>query len=73
MATKKRTVIPFDNLPARPPILATVVAYMGLDLYGASEVWWGIFGTIAVLMWLGFVISVCGQTFKKLPGYGEGE
>ena len=71
--TKTRYVIPVDHLPVRPPILFTAVVGMGLDLYHAPGVVWGVLGTAVVLAWVGWAISLARQESKSLPGYGTGE
>ena len=71
--TKTQYVIPVDHLPARPPILFTAGVGMGLDLYRAPGVVWGVFGTVVVLAWVGWAISLARQEPKKMTGYGAGE
>lgn len=70
---KARYVIPVDHLPVRPPILLTAVVGMGLDLYDAPGVAWGVLGTVVALAWVGWAIALVHQKPKKMPGYGTGE
>jgi len=53
-----RKVISRKNIPSYPPFALTGVLYLLLDKLQVSMLWWGIFGTLVVLMWLAWVIVI---------------
>lgn len=69
--SKKTFVFPADHYPASPPLLASVVLYMALDLYHAPGWLWGVIGTLMAFLWLGWGILRWTQETKPLPGYGK--
>lgn len=62
-------VVSRKNLPSSLPILTTAVIYLLLDKFHVSDVIWGAFGVIVVLMWVGALVSITKQNqvnpFKK--------
>jgi len=68
---KKQFVLPNDHFIARPPLLASAVLYMALDMYSAPGWVWGVSWTIMGLLWVAFVMLTFQQRVKRLPGYGK--
>jgi hypothetical protein len=58
---KKSKVIKSHNLPARLPILATVVGWIALEHWHASQLAWGITGTLFALLWVVAIFAICLQ------------
>lgn len=55
---KKTPVIAYSNLPLKPPFIGTAVIYLLLDKFQVSEIIWGIIGTVVVLYWVLYFLSV---------------
>lgn len=68
---KKLYVFPHDHLPTRPPLIASILFYMALDVYDAPGWAWGVVGTLVFVLWVGWLILLLQQETKPLPGYGE--
>ncbi|MFL9904628.1 hypothetical protein PQR71_41960 [Paraburkholderia fungorum] len=58
---KKIKVIKMKNLPARFPIIATIVWWMLLDHFHVPPVAWGVFYTLAGLIWIISIAAVFMQ------------
>lgn len=58
MSTK---VISAKNLPARLPIISTVVFYLLMDNLNASPVAWGVGITLVVIFWIIAITAICMQ------------
>ena len=67
----KRYVIPANQLPSRPPVMASALAYMALDLYGAPGWVWGVACTLFALLWVLWLVVLVEEEAKPLPGYGK--
>lgn len=59
--SKKRKVISFNNLPTKPPVLATVVYITALKVYEAPEWLWGAFGLFLLVAWINSVYQITAQ------------
>lgn len=65
-----RTVIPWDQLPARLPIQTTALVYLLLDRWSAPGWVWGVVGTVLALFWVLAVVRMYTDKQKPLAGYG---
>ena len=52
---KTKTVI--KNIPTRFPLFQTILTFFLLDYYQVEMLWWGIFGTLWALLWIGCIIN----------------
>lgn len=68
---KKRIVLPLSHIPAKPPLLASIVYYMALDFYQAPGWAWGVVGTLMAVIWIVWLIVALQQEERALPGYGD--
>lgn len=66
---KKTKVIAGTNLPARPPLLFSMVVYLMLEHFNAAGWVYGVAGTIAMIFWICFFVNLFVQgsvdIFKK--------
>lgn len=58
MKTKKLKVVHVRNLPTRLPVLATIAWWLLLDRLQAPPVAWGVFYTLAAIIWILSIIGV---------------
>lgn len=56
---KTRYVI--KNIPTKLPVQSTVLWYLVLDYYKASDIWYGVYFTLYALAWLGSIIVIWKQ------------
>lgn len=69
---EQKKVISLKHIEAKPPIISTALVYLYLDVYNASGVWWGVCGTIAVLVWLTFIYAWAREV-KHSPKFDNPE
>lgn len=67
----KYHVIKHSSLPARSPLLLTIVMWLLLDRLQSVQWAWGAVGVILVLIWIGFIIRVFTDSQADLAGFGE--
>jgi hypothetical protein len=67
---KKYVVIPWSHLPAKLPLVQSIVAWMALDFYGAPGWLWGVLGTLFAALWVAAIVAMGRQESRPLPGYG---
>lgn len=58
---KRPKVIKLNQLPAKPPTLATIAWCLLLDRFHAPAWLWGIAGTLFAIMWAGSIYAMCVQ------------
>ena len=58
---KKAKVVKVANLPARFPIVATAVWWMLFDRLHAPPLAWGVFYTLAAIIWVISIFAVFNQ------------
>lgn len=61
---KKKKVV--KNTPARLPISFTCLVYLMMDRFNASQLAWGIAGTIMAFIWVACIIAVSKQEMVDL-------
>ena len=54
-------VIHRNNLPNKPPVILTVVAWLLMDRLATPPVVWGIVCTLLGIVWIGTTISILNQ------------
>lgn len=54
-------VIHASNIPARLPIWATITGWLFFDRLNIPDWGWGVFWTMAALVWIGCIILVWKQ------------
>lgn len=52
MEDKERKVISVKNFPARPPIYTTIIIWLVMDRLNASQLAYGIVGTLVFVLWV---------------------
>jgi hypothetical protein len=51
-------VISYKNIPSRLPLSSTVLYWLVLDYYKASPIFWGVFFTVATVLWLAAIVGL---------------
>lgn len=70
--TIKRVVVSYKCLPTRSPLLLIAVLYLLLDRYGNCPDWaWGVFWTLAVILYAGFWVVRWTEEEEPVQGFGE--
>jgi hypothetical protein len=59
-------VIPYRNLPARPPLVATLVLSLGLDRIHAPGWLWGAVGVVIAFAWFAYFYAQAKQEPTEL-------
>lgn len=79
MAGEPRNVIAYKNLPGSNPITFSLVVWMMLDYYNASDLVWGVVLTCLVALWVIILYDKCTMhqhvlsfTGKSLTSSAEG-
>lgn len=65
----KRKVINSRNMPMNTPLYQTLAVVLALIEFEAPEWVCGVVGTILVIVWLGWIISIFNT--EQLPPFGE--
>lgn len=55
---EKKKVIAYKYTPVRLPITFTIVWWLVLDRIHATELFWGIAGTLIVIVWIVSIIAM---------------
>lgn len=58
---KHQKVIKLSQLPAKPPIVATIAYGLLLDRFHAPAWLWGVVGTLAAILWIFTIVAMCIQ------------
>jgi hypothetical protein len=58
---KKNKVVKMTNLPARFPIVATVAWWLLMDRLHMPPIGWGVFYTLAAIIWGASIFAVFNQ------------
>jgi hypothetical protein len=58
---KKNKVIKMTNLPTRLPIVASIAWWLFMDRLNVSPVAWGVFYTLAAIIWALSIFCVFNQ------------
>ena len=61
---KRVKVIPFANLPTRPPLTLTGLIYLLLDHFKAPGWVQGAVYTVLALLWIVCIFAMFGQDYK---------
>lgn len=61
---KKRRVVKRACLASKPPIMESLLFWLILDRFHAPGYAWGIVGTLVVLIWIGFVITLFSEDYR---------
>lgn len=58
---KKKKVIDRNELPARYPVVTTIVAFLALDYWKAPQWVWGAVGVLFLIIWIACIIAIYNQ------------
>jgi hypothetical protein len=62
----KKKVISWNSLPFPMPVHLTLILYLLLDRWDASQVVWGIAGTLVVLIWIAYFYSLSTSDYVDI-------
>jgi len=67
-----KIVIDRDCLPTRSPLTFLIMVALFLDRFKEVPGWvWGVYGTLAAILYAGFLVSLHQEKERKIPGFGE--
>ena len=67
-----KIVIDRDCFPTRSPLTFLAVVALILDRYGSAPGWaWGVYWTLAAILYAGFLVGSHQEKERKLPGFRE--
>jgi hypothetical protein len=70
---KHPKVIPLKHVAARIPITSTIAWWLLLDRLRASDLVWGIMGTLCAVVWIMSVVALCIQEPVELKELSDRE
>lgn len=67
---KRKKVLSWKQLPAKPPFLFGMVCWLLLDRFSAAGWVWGVVGTLVGIMFIGWVYSLFTEDQIELDHLG---